>query len=169
MACEFLMADLNGRGELRMRELYSYAALERVPGAGDLIIRCSTAMWQNPNQFDIALSSSSDAPSLRWSACAPTAGIATIRFQGRLMSLSLLASGLDPDADTITLRAFQTHLLRELHDTGIEPAFMLMELAERPLAATINFDSPSQTDDGRIVALGDRCFAASYFRYQGLC
>jgi len=105
---------------------------------------------------------------LRWSASAATAGIATVRFEDELMSLSLLASGLDADADTITLQAFQTHLLRELHDTGVEPAFALMELTQRPLIATINFRSPPNPAEQAVVALADRCFAAAYFRYHHL-
>ena len=57
--------------------------------------------------------------------------------------MSLLACGLDPSADKITLEAFQQHLLRELHDTGYEPAFALTEIEERPLVATINFAAPA--------------------------
>jgi hypothetical protein len=73
-----------------------------------------------------------------------------------------------PDADEITLHAFQRHLTHELHDTGFEPAFGLLELRERPLVATMTFHSP--TDDvGRLtVAIADRCFAASYFRFHAL-
>jgi hypothetical protein len=67
------------------------------------------------------------------------------------------------------LQAFQQHLLRELHDTGIEPAFGLLELKQRPLVATINFEQPIHTElDQLAAALADRCFAASYFRYQHL-
>src|SRR5205814_862441 len=88
---------------------------------------------------------------LRWKAVAPTAGIATVRFddavstssgQAQLASVSLLASGLDPDADQITLQAFQRHLLTELRDTGYEPAFALLDLRQRPLVATVAFASP---------------------------
>ena len=43
-----------------------------------------------------------------------------------------------------------------------------MELKERPVVATINFRSPSEQADQLIAALTDRCFAASYFRYQNL-
>jgi hypothetical protein len=85
-----------------------------------------------------------------------------------LISLTLICSGLSDDQDRITLQAFQTHLLRELHDTGFEPAFALMQLEERPLAATINFQTPIDVADQHLSALADRCFAASYFRRQGL-
>ena len=88
-----------------------------------------------------------------------------MRHNGELMSLSLLASGLDADADTITLNAFQSHLLRELRDTRFEPAFDLTNLLERPLVATINFRSPELPADQQVVALVDRCFAAAYFRF----
>jgi hypothetical protein len=82
--------------------------------------------------------------------------------------LSLLASGIDPEADRLTLDAFQKHLLRELRDTGFEPAFALMDLKQRPLVATINFKSPTEPADQLLTALADRCFAAAYFRKLGL-
>src|SRR3954462_8087221 len=104
---DFLVADLNSKGELQLREPYSYEALERIPGAGDLIARCSGALWRTPEHFEIALDPGDNRLTLRWSASAPTAGMATIRFEENLMSLSLLASGLEADADTITIQAFQ--------------------------------------------------------------
>lgn len=165
---EFLVADLNVKGEFQFRQKYSYQALERIPGAGDLIVSCSTALWQNPELFEIPLTRSHGRTILRWSASARTAGIMTIRHDDDLMSLSLLACGIEPQSDAITIRAFQDRLVRELHDTGVEPAFMLLDLDERPLVATINFRSPPSSDDQRAVALADRCFAAAYFRYQGL-
>ncbi len=84
------------------------------------------------------------------------------------MTLSLLACGLDMQGDAITLQSFQAHLLHELHDSGIEPAFDLLSLNERPLIATINFRSPGSPAAQQVVALADRCFAASYFRTHGL-
>jgi hypothetical protein len=165
---DFLVADLNTRGELQVRQMYSYAALEQIPGAAELIASASGALWREPELFEIPLISSPAKLKLRWAACAPTAGIVSIRQGSDLMSLTLLACGSDPAADTATLQAFQTHLLRELHDTGVEPAFALMELAERPLAATINFRSPDDPIAQQIVALSDRCFAAAYFRYHRL-
>jgi hypothetical protein len=165
---DFMMADLNTRGELQFRQAYSYATLEAIPGAIDLITRASTALWRDPQGFEILLTSSPEALTLRWAACAQTAGIAQVRQGPALMSLTILASGLDPDADSITLGVFQNHLLRELHDTGIEPAFDLVHLTDRPLAATINFRSPDEPAAQQIVALADRCFSAAYFRRQGL-
>ena len=82
--------------------------------------------------------------------------------------MSLLATGKVPDADAVTLEAFQRHLLAALHDTGCEPAFSLLDLRERPLLATINFVQPEEPQDRDAVALADRCFAAAYFRYQQL-
>jgi hypothetical protein len=58
--------------------------------------------------------------------------------------------------------------LQELHDTGYEPAFDLVSLDQRPLVATINILSPPEPIDQMTIALADRCFAASYFRYHGL-
>jgi hypothetical protein len=125
-------------------------------------------LWQNPDSFEIALAGSHRKLILRWSASARTAGIMTIRHDDQLMSLSLLATGIEPQADTITIAAFQNRLVHELHDTGSEPAFALLELNQRPLVATINFRSPPLDGDQQIVALADRCFAAAYFRYHGL-
>ncbi|MGC4076083.1 MAG: hypothetical protein QM702_03435 [Rubrivivax sp.] len=104
----------------------------------------------------------------RWSASAPTAGVATIRADEQLASLSILATGINPSADSITLAAFQRRLTQELHDTGFEPAFGLLELDQRPLVATVPFYSPSEESARLIVALADRCFAASYFRFHQL-
>ena len=162
----FCVADLDARGELRSRADYTYETLEQIPGAGDLITLFSTHLWRTPQEFEITLGSPSLA--LRWRASAPTAGIATLRFQGELLSLSLLATGLNPEADRLTLEAFQHHQLRELHDTGIEPAFHLMELTQRPLVATINFRDPDDPTARPVAALADRCFAASYFRFHQL-
>ena len=60
------------------------------------------------------------------------------------------------------------HLVRELHDTGYEPAFDLMNISDRPLLASIHFRPPAQPQDQQLFALADRCFAASYFRKMGL-
>ncbi|HEY0010028.1 MAG TPA: hypothetical protein VGB55_14975, partial [Tepidisphaeraceae bacterium] len=93
---------------------------------------------------------------------------ATVRLGPDLASLSLLASGRDAEADAITLGAFQRHLLSELRDTEYEPGFGLLEIADRPLLATINLWSPPDERDRMTCALADRCFAAAYFRGQQL-
>jgi hypothetical protein len=104
----------------------------------------------------------------RWLASAETAGITTLRNAGELTSIGLLASGINPDADRLTLEAFQTRLLRELHGTPFEPAFGLREVAQRPLVAVVAFAAPSDQVDQLLVALAERCFAAAYFRYLNL-
>ena len=162
------MADLDARGELRSQQVYEYEGLIALPQAGDLIASFSAAIWQTPEEIDCDTLVAGYGVSCRWRASAPTAGILTLRCDQMLSSLSLLASGLDADADRITLLAFQKVLLQELHDTGYEPAFDLLSLAFRPLVATINVRSPADAGDQMTVALADRCFAASYFRYQGL-
>ena len=91
-----------------------------------------------------------------------------MRCDEDLASLSLLCSGLDEQADALTLKAYQQHLMVELRDTGYEPAFGLMELRHRPLVATIPFFAPPDPTDQLLVALADRCFAAAYFRYLSL-
>jgi hypothetical protein len=163
----FWVADFNTRGELRSNMEYAYEQLERIPGASQLIAQFSSSLWRDPKEFETTFGAGH--LKFRWFASADTAGIGTLRVNGELAALSLLASGIDPDADQLTLQAFQQHLLRELHDTGVEPSFSLMELKQRPLVATINFEQPIETEvDQLLAALSDRCFAASYFRYQHL-
>jgi hypothetical protein len=164
----FFVADFDVKGDLRALAEYRYEDLERIPGAGELIVRFSTALYRSPQTFELALPSAKAETTFRWLASADSAGIATLRTAGQLTSLSLLASGLNPQSDHLTLEAFQTHLLRELHDTGVEPCFALMDLKERPVVATINFASPQRAGRPAHRRVSDRCFAASYFRYQNL-
>lgn len=164
---QFWVADFNTRGELRSNMEYGYEQLERIPGASQLIAQFSSSLWRDPKEFETTLGAGH--LKFRWYASADTAGIGTLRVEGRLAAISLLASGIDRDADHVTLQAFQQHLLRELHDTGIEPSFSLLELKQRPLVATINFEQPIEAEvDQLLAALSDRCFAASFFRYQHL-
>jgi hypothetical protein len=158
----FTVADLNVHGELQLKQAYEYASLEQIPLAAELIVTMATSIYASPGEFEIKLLRPGMA--FRWKAVSDTSGIASLRSEGELASISLLASGIDADADNITLSAFQSHLLRQLHDSGVEPAFALMNLPERPLVATINFLSPPDERDRMIVALADRCFAAAYFR-----
>jgi hypothetical protein len=165
----FTIADLNARGELQLKAEYRYADLEQLPGAADLIGHFSGQIWQAPDEFEGPLPVPGSTLSFRWRSASPTSGIATLRTgDGELASVSLLVSGVSHGSDSVTLETFQRHLLRELHDTGCEPSFALIELAERPLAATFNFKSPEGKLDQVVTALADRCFAASYFRYVGL-
>lgn len=165
----FHIADLNAQGELLLEADYDYETLERIPFAWEVIVRCSTHLWRSPEEFELSIPSGDRSEVLlRWRACATGAGILTLRHDGQLASLSLLAGGLDPAGDVYTLEAFQTHLVRELHDTGSEPAFSLMELPQRPLLATILIVPPA-TEGARLsVAIIDRCFAAACFRYHSL-
>ncbi|HEX8916428.1 MAG TPA: hypothetical protein VF796_29015 [Humisphaera sp.] len=166
----FVMADLNAQGELQLKAEYRYDLLVQIPGAADLIGRASGLLWRHPDGFEEAVAVGDRTGfTLRWRPSSQTAGIATLRDGDALVSLTLLASGIDADGDAVTLRAFQSHLLRELHDTGVEPAFGLTDLADRPLAATFNFHTPGDLPGRAVAALADRCFAASYFRFQGLC
>lgn len=163
----FLVADLDVRGDLRSRAEYRYEDLEMLPGASELIGQFSSRLYAEPKEFDTPLPGRPHL-TMRWLAAAETAGIATLRCRGELASVSLLATGLDADADRITIDAFQRHLLRELHAEGVEAGFAITHLKERPLIATTNFFDPKDPADQLIVALADRCFAASYFRYHHL-
>lgn len=164
----FFVADLEPSGDLRGVEEYTYGQLEQVPGAIELIAPLSAALWQSPEEFETPLRVDRPRLTLRWRRTAATAGVATVRSAGRLASLSLAASGLDADADRLTLEAYQLHLLHELRDTPHEPAFALMHLDQRPLLATIAFHSPPDPADQLLVALADRCFGAAFFRYLSL-
>lgn len=164
----FHVADLSPQGELRSTQEYDYTTLERIPGCIDLIAQFSGQLYQAPEEFEIVLPSTAASIQFRWHASATTAGIATIRTDEIVASISILASGLAPDADTITIDAFQRRLTHELHDTGFEPGFGLLEVTARPIVATMTFQSPAAEHDRFIVALADRCFAAAYFRFQGL-
>jgi hypothetical protein len=164
----FFVADLNARGELQLKAEYRYADLEQIPGAAELIGYFSGQLWQSPDEFEGQLPVQGSALTFRWRSASPSSGIGTLRAGGELAAVSLLASGVSHHTDSLTLETFQKHLLRELHDTGFEPAFALVELTERPLSATFNFKSPESHIDRLVAALADRCFAAAYFRFQGL-
>ena len=164
----FFVADLNVKGELQLKAEYSYNQLAQLPGALELIAQFSGQLWRSSEEFETLLPLARSKLKLRWRASARTAGIATLRSGDELASLSLLASGIDASADQITLQTFQSYLLHEWHDTGVEPAFALLDLPERPLLATINFRGPPDPTDQLLVALSDRCFAAAYFRFHSL-
>ena len=168
MIRRFFVADLNLRGDLQATAEYRYEQLEQVPGAADLIVHFATHLYRHPEEFEVALNRRKEHLVYRWRASAETAGITTLRNAGQLASLGLLASGINPEADRLTLDAFQTHLLRELHGTPYEPAFGLRDATDRPLVAVVAFAPPAEQDDQVLVALADRCFAATYFRYLNL-
>ena len=163
----FCVADLNVRGELIAKQTYRYDQLEQIPGAVDLVTAFATLLWRTPDEFETTLPTPTGVAA-RWRSSSATSGIVTLRCNDVLASLSLLASGVSAEADRVTLDAFQRHLVRELHGTATEPAFALMDLSERPVVATINFQSPADELDRLIVALADRCFAAAYFRTKDL-
>src|SRR5688500_12683498 len=163
----FFVADLNVCGELISKQAYRYDQLEQIPGAAELITSFATLLWRSPEEFETILPTATGV-AVRWRSSSETSGIVTLRCDDVLASLSLLASGVSADADRLTFDAFQRHLLRELHGTEHEPSFALMELDERPVVATINFQSPPAELDRVIVALADRCFAAAYFRTKDL-
>ena len=166
MRAGFWVVDLTGTGEVRLKQEYDYSSLERLEGAAELIGAFSSELWRSPDGFDVDLGGGE--LNMRWRACADSAGLATLRQGEELISLSVLLSGQEAEADAATLKALQTHLVRELHDTGYEPAFDLVHLRERPLVATMNFAAPKTAKGRGLFALADRCFGASYFRKLGL-
>lgn len=159
------MADLKANGELRAAAAYRYENLEQLPGCAELIGQLSGAIWRAPNTFEIDVL---PALQVRWLATAPSAGLMTLRSEGQLVSITVLAAGVDAQADQHTLAALQQQLVQELHGTAFEAAFSLMDLAERPLAATVNLSDPPSVAHQTLAALIDRCFAAAFFRYLRL-
>jgi len=165
----FHVADLNARGEILSQAEYTYAVLELVRHAPQYIGACSAHLWGSPDEFEVNLPSGDPVGiDLRWRACAKGAGVLTMRYAGEIASLSLVASGLGPSGDTLTIQVFQQHLLHELHDTGSEPGFGLLDLHKRPLIATTLLIPPKSPEVQFRTALLDRCFGAAYFRYHGL-
>jgi hypothetical protein len=163
----FWVVDLTGTGEVRLKQEYEYRLLEPLPGAMDLIGLFSMHLWRSPEEFLVSLPGGGTL-NMRWRSVSETSGYATLRDREELVSLSVFLCGREPEDGAATLKPLQLHLVRELHDTGFEPAFDLMNIRERPLLASINFRSPEGVGDQLLSALADRCFAASYFRKQGL-
>jgi hypothetical protein len=162
----FHVADLTPQGELQLQAEYRYEELEQLPGAGDLIGIFSGLFWRGSDEFVAELEG---GLTLRLSQPAPTTAIASLRqADDKLLSLSLLLTGLDVDADQITLGSLQTHLLRELHGTPFEAAFSLLQISARPLVASIHLAPPDNPALRSTFALCDRCLAAAFFRYHHL-
>ena len=179
MTPPFHVADVTPSGDVHALQQYEYPLLEQLGGAADLITFFSTWLWRSPDEFQLTLPTSK--LSVRFRASSPTSAIATLRInstrrapgppdprQDHLASISILLTGKDPDADAITLNALQDHLVKELHDTGHEPAFAMLSIKQRPLVATISLRPPDDQNDRLWFALWDRCLAASYFRKHGL-
>jgi hypothetical protein len=163
----FFVADLSNRGDVLATAEYQYEQLEKIPGAADLIVHFATNLYRAPEEFETTTPHSQHM-TFRWRASAETAGIATLRDRGNLTSLGLFASGINPEADHLTLDAFVKHLLRELRNTEFEPSLALMQIEQRPLVAVVPFQAPAEQRDQIVAALADRCFAAAYFRYLKL-
>jgi hypothetical protein len=164
----FYVADLTTTGEVRALQGYDYQTLEKVPGCIELIAKLSREMYLNPNEFELEVGLGGEAISMRWNASSPSSGIASLRLASELLTLSVLAAGVSEQADQITLNAIQSRIVKELHDSGTEPGFGFLELPMRPLVATILLRDPKVLANQVLVALADRCFAASYFRYLNL-
>jgi hypothetical protein len=169
MPKQFWVVDLDPTGEIKLKESYEYDPLQTLPLAAMLIAEFATFLWRDPEGFDVTLPNL-DSMTMRWRPSAPTAGIATLRHHDAPASVSLLAAGLDPRSDALTLAALQDRLVRQLHDTGHEPAFDLAAIPERPLVASVHLapPPPAAPAERAAFALADRAFAAAYFRRLGL-
>ena len=164
----FTAIDLSPQCEVRLQARYEYDLLQRIDGAAELIGELAGEIWKSPEAFDARISATTEPLEVRWCASANTAGVLIIHDTRQTLSVSLLAAGLERAADMLTLAAFQKHVVSNLHDTGYEPAFDLIELWQRPLLATVGFRMPPTGPDRAVFAMLDRCFAAAYFRRLGL-
>lgn len=161
----FTVVDLTPQCQVRSKARYEYELLEQVNGAAELLGDVTSLLANNPEAFEAKLA---DSIFLRWRASSQTTGIAAVRDESeRTLSLSIVASGLEPESDHLTLTAFQDHAVRELRDGPYEPSFDLVNLPERPLLASIGLILPP-VQHRWPFALADRCFAAAYFRRLGL-
>src|SRR5678809_213209 len=89
----FFVADLNAKGDIQDITEYTYAQLEQIPGAGDLITHFATELWRNPEEFELALPREQKHLKMRWPATAERAGICTLRDGEQRASMGLLATG----------------------------------------------------------------------------
>jgi hypothetical protein len=164
MNTPFRVVDLSAAGETLCSELYTYSALEHIDGAAELIGLFTGLLWREPDEFQTRLLESD--LTLRWRPTSPSTGIATLRQGPTLLALSLILCGQNPDADAMHLEVLQKHLLAELHDTGIEPAFDLMNQFDRPIVISLCLRPPRNPDRRRIFSIFDRCLAAAFIRKQ---
>src|SRR5689334_7216272 len=114
----FNVVDLTAQCEVQLKAVYRYELLEQLPGAAEQIGTFAGEIWRAPENFELLIEGALNAMMLRWTALADSAGIASIRDKNQPLSLSLLVSGLDAEADRITLEAFQDHVVQQLRDTG---------------------------------------------------
>jgi hypothetical protein len=164
----YWIADLRANGELLSTSEYVYEQLERLTGCAELIGHLSGEIWRAPEGFETDLAPTGGGLLLRWHSTAATAGLMTLRWKQAVVSVTVLATGINNDADALTISALQQQLVHELHGTAYEAAFSLTDLRQRPLAATMNISSPDHPALQAIAAVADRCFAAAYFRYLRL-
>jgi hypothetical protein len=166
----FTVVDLTPQCEIRLKARYEYGLLDQLNGAAELIGTFSSEIWRALDNFEVRLSAVPANTSLvfRWASTSESSGIASLRDASRTLSISMLASGKDEHADRVTLESFQQFAVQELHDSGFEPSFGLLEIHERPVIATVGLFAPQESRDRWLFALSDRCFAAAYFRRLGL-
>jgi len=164
----YWIADLEANGDLRAIAPYVYQHLEQLPQCAELIGICAGAIWKDPESFEINLPTDPRGLELRWHATATTSGLMSLRWKTELCSITVLAGGQNDEQERSTIAVLQQKLIHELHGTPHEAAFSLIDLHQRPLAATINIRVSPPSTVAPIIALADRCFAAAYFRYLQL-
>ena len=162
----FHVYDLTAQGELQLSAKYSYEDLELLPGTADLIGHFSGRLYANPGEWQTNLSPT--PLKLRFFPPSSTSALATLSERDKTLSLSVLLTGINKDSDQLTINTVQSHLLRELHGTPFEASFSLLNLAERPMIASVHLALPESPDALPFFAVADRCLAAAYFRFHRL-
>jgi hypothetical protein len=166
----FTVIDLSAQCEVLLQAEYEYRLLEQVEGAAQVLGAFASEIWRAPEKFELPLRSIPADTQLvfHFAATSDSSGVAWLRDPERTLLISMLVSGIDPTSDRLTLEAFQRFAVGELHDSGFEPSFEMLEIPQRPLAATVGLFPPQQPSDRWLFSLADRCFAAAYFRRLGL-
>lgn len=88
---------------------------------------------------------------------------ATFWSRGAPITTSALASGHDAADDWAVLAALHDLMLQFFRDSPFEPSFVLLDVAERPLLATLPIPAPTICPDIGIIADAETCLAAAFF------
>ncbi len=162
---QFHVADFTAAGELICSERYTYAALEGIPGAGELLGLFAGCLWHSPASFEARLPDCGLVA--RWRQTGGKSGIATFYGpRGNVLQMSVILGG--EEMDGAQLEIVQDHLVASLRETGFEPAFDLLRRPERPLLASIALEAPSEPAARWAFGIADRCLAAAVFRKQSV-
>lgn len=164
---QFWVIDLHPSGDVRSTERYTYALLQQIPSADDLITQIATELYRNPNGFELHVGTQR-ALLLRFAPISQSSAALTVRERSSsaVVSFSLMLTEAEPAHESISLDAFQKQVVRELHGTEHEASFAIRGLTQRPALISLSLHDPKNPADRAVAAVVDRCAAAAYFRYH---